>query len=189
MKRFVLILTAMMLCIAASAQITLGGSARDYRKSTKHSNTVIVANKVDGNSYAGFHGMVDLGFGPHVYSRSSKGLGLITSVTGFYEFDFGLMLGAAPGYSFWVASDGRGYSDFRLMGCVGWNVGKNQSSGFIMVYPGVALGQSEGYAFAGDIKIGYRYMIRQHLGVAVSTGIHGILGSTLIVPLNIGIVF
>lgn len=193
MKRLVLLLAALMLCIAASAQITLSGSNRDYKQSAKHSNTVIVKTKAEVESYAGFHGMLDFGVGPHVYSAPSKGPGFTATLTGFYEFNFGLMLGAATGYSYWCnkayTDTGRGMSDFRLMACLGWNIGKNKSSGFILACPGVAIGQSEGCAFSADVKIGYRYMIRPHLGIAVSTGINAILGSTLVIPLNIGIVF
>lgn len=189
LKKLFLLLVALTTCLSVAAQIRMyDGSTK---KSSTHSNTIIVKN-IDTRLSMGWHGMVDVSVGPHVMSDSHKGPTIAAAVSGMYECNCGFTAGLTAGYHHWTYK-GDSYNDsmndFRLMAVLGWVFGRNHHNGFILLQPGFSTGATEDIMFSGDVELGYRYMFNSHLGIAVSTGISGIWGRIMSVPLTIGFVF
>ncbi len=169
-----------MLCIAASAQITLSGSNRDYKQSAKHSNTVIVKNTNKGDV-----SRWNINFGLQGAYGSTSALG--AEIGTHYEFPFGLALGVS------VAIDviDLDYPEMRILPIVGWYfLPKKKGTPFITISPGFATAfESKEIGWFGfDVKIGYRHMFTKNLGLSVSTGCAGSIDWWGI-PVNVGVVF
>lgn len=181
-------MAAMVLYITASAQITLSGSNREYRQSTKHSNTVIVANKNRGD-VSRWH--VNFGlqsaFGGCDSNRKKFSMAMGGEIGTHYEFPFGLALGASIALDI-VDFD---YPEMRILPIIGWYfLPEKKGNPFITISPGFATAfESHEIGWFGfDVKVGYRHMFTKNLGLSVSTGCAGSIDWWGI-PLNVGLVF
>lgn len=174
---------------SASGQIIL---QQQKMPSQQNNHSVLTIEKSRGQ-FAGWHGAVELGAGPHVYS-ASKFTGLVANLaaTGIYEFKSGIMLGAAASYNLLKVNNDKPNNSFRhdviLEGVFGYMFATGPSSMFVTVQPGASF-DFDYVTFGGDVKIGYRYMFKPHLGIIASTGIRGSLDSWMIIPLTVGLMF
>lgn len=188
MKKLTLIAAAMLLCTIASAQIMLGGSSA-RNKNTKHSNTVIIKNKVD-DSGKGWHGMAEFGVGPSFCDGPWVSFQL--TGTGVYQFANGFTTGASIGFMQWSEHEHfrNAYIDARLLADVGYTYTRGQGSIYALVAPGLEFVMNDVWCcFTADIKIGYRHMYSSNLGICFGIGATILSEGFISVPLSVGIVF